>query len=76
MAFKRRELLGEINRGHFIESHSGVQYGLPDAIELLRDCRARRREGQALGYLPDEAVFAITNKDPANLYFSCLNVLD
>ena len=74
--FKRRELLGQINRGHFIESHSGVQYGLPEAIELLRDCRARRSEGQALGYLPDEAVFAITNKDPANLYFSCLNVLD
>jgi len=74
--FKRRELLGEINRGHFIESHAGVQYGLPEAIELLRDCRARRSEGQALGYLPDESVFAITNKDPANLYFSCLDVLD
>jgi ATP-dependent helicase Lhr and Lhr-like helicase len=74
--FKRRELLGDINRGHFIESHAGVQYGLPEAIELLRNCRARRSDGQALGYLPDEAVFAITNKDPANLYFSCLDVLD
>jgi hypothetical protein len=74
--FKRRELLGEINRGHFIESHPGVQYGLPTAIELLRDCRARRSEGQALGYLPDETVFAITNKDPANQYFSSLNILD
>jgi hypothetical protein len=74
--FKRRELLGEINRGHFIESHPGVQYGLPEAIELLRDCRARRSDGQALGHLPDEAVFAITNKDPANLYFSCLGILD
>jgi len=74
--FKRRELLGDINRGHFIESHAGVQYGLPAAIELLRDCRARRSDGQALGYLPDEAVFSITNKDPANLYFSCLDVLD
>ncbi len=74
--FKRRELLGEINRGHFIESQSGVQYGLPDAIELLRDCRARRSEGRALGYLSDESVFAITNKDPANLYFSSLDILD
>ncbi|MCP4263595.1 MAG: hypothetical protein GY774_39725, partial [Planctomycetes bacterium] len=74
--FKRRELLGQINRGYFIESHPGVQYGLPAAIELLRDCRAHRSEGQALGYLPDEAVFAITNKDPANLYFSCLDILD
>jgi len=74
--FKRRELLGEINRGHFIESHAGVQYGLPEAIEMLRDCRARRSEGQTLGYLPDETVFAITNKDPANLYFSCLDILD
>ena len=43
---------------------------------MLRDCRARRSEGQALGYLPDESVFAITNKDPANLYFSCLDILD
>jgi len=43
---------------------------------LLRDCRARRSEGQALGYLPDEAVFAITNKDPANLYFSSLEIMD
>jgi hypothetical protein len=74
--FKRRELLGQINRGYFIEGHPGVQYGLPEAIELLRDCRARRSDGQALGYLPDESVFAITNKDPANLYFSCLDILD
>ena len=74
--FKRRELLGQINRGHFIESHPGVQYGLPTAIELLRDCRARRSNGRELGYLPDESVFAITNKDPANLYPSCLDVVD
>jgi hypothetical protein len=75
-AFKRLELLGKVNRGYFIESHQGQQYGLPEAIELLRDCRARRGGGKDLGYLPDEAVFSITSHDPANLYASCLDILD
>ena len=74
--FKRLELLGKVVRGYFIESHSGEHYGLPEAIELLRDCRARRSEGRELGYLPDEPVFAVTFHDPANLYGSCLHMVD
>ena len=66
--FKRLELLGKVSRGYFIESHRGEQYGLPEAVELLRDCRARRSDGKELGYLDDEPVFTITNRDPANLY--------
>jgi len=73
---KRLELLGEVSRGYFIESHQGEQYGLPEAIELLRDCRARRSDGKELGYLPDEPVFTITNRDPANLYTTSLDVID
>ena len=73
---KRLELLGKVNRGYFIESHAGEHYGLPEAIELLRDCRARRSEGRELGYLPDEPVFAVTFHDPANLYGSCLHMVD
>lgn len=73
--FTRRELLGEVQRGYFIESHQGVQFGLPQAIELLRDCRARRAEGE-LGYLPDEPVFCLSNRDPANLYASSLDIID
>lgn len=74
--FKRMELLGQINRGYFIESHHGEQYGLPEAIELLRDCRARRGEGKTLGYLPDEPIFSLTNRDPANLYCCCLDIIE
>ena len=74
--FKRLELLGAVSRGHFIESHQGPHYGLPEAIELLRDCRARRSDGKELGYLPDEPVLAVTSRDPANLYASCLEVVE
>ncbi|MDP6504579.1 MAG: crosslink repair DNA glycosylase YcaQ family protein, partial [Planctomycetota bacterium] len=73
---KRLELLGKVNRGFFIESHHGEQYGLPEAIELLRECRARRSDGKELGYLPDEAVFCITNRDPANLYTRSLDIIE
>ncbi|MHC4718685.1 MAG: Lhr family helicase, partial [Planctomycetota bacterium] len=73
--FKRLELLGEVSRGYFIEGHHGAQYGLPEAIELLRDCRARRADGKELGYLPDEPPIHITSRDPANLYAYCLGVV-
>ncbi len=74
--FKRLELLGKVSRGYFIESHQGEQYGLPEAIELLRDCRARRSDGKHLGYLTDEPLLCLTNHDPANLYAMCLDILD
>jgi len=73
---KRLELLGKVSRGYFIESHQGEQYGLSEAIELLRDCRARRSDGQELGYLPDEPIFAVSNRDPANLYTSSLEIVE
>jgi ATP-dependent Lhr-like helicase len=74
--FKRLELLGRVSRGYFIESHRGEQYGLPEAIELLRDCRARRGDGRELGYLEDEPLFCLTNRDPANLYAWCLDIVE
>ena len=73
---KRLELLGKVQRGYFVAGHFGAQYGLPEAIELLRDCRARRSDGQELGCLPDEPVFAMSLHDPANLYASCLDMVD
>jgi ATP-dependent helicase Lhr and Lhr-like helicase len=73
---KRLELLGEVSRGYFIESHHGAQYGYPEAIELLRECRGRRAEGSALGYVPDEKIFAVSGHDPANLYTKSLDMLD
>ena len=73
---KRLELVGQVSRGYFIESHHGEQYGLPEAVELLRDCRARRSDGGELGYLDDEPMFCLTNREPANLYASSLDVID
>lgn len=73
--FKRLELLGSVQRGYFIDGHAGEQYGLPEAIEMLRDCRARRGEEQA-GLLRGEPVWLLSNRDPANLYASCLDCHD
>ena len=72
----RLELLGKIRRGYFIENFEGEQYGLPEAIDLLRDCRARRSGGKELGYMKGEGVFAVTNHDPANLYSAGMDILD
>ena len=74
--FKRLELTGKVNRGYFIESHQGEQYGLPEAIELLRDCRARRSDRTELGYLADEPVFCLSSRDPANLYTYTLDIVE
>jgi ATP-dependent Lhr-like helicase len=73
---KRRELLGQLSRGYYIESHQPDQYGLPDAIELLRDCRARRSDRVELGHLPDEPMCVVSNRDPANLYSSSLDIVE
>ncbi|MCE5237823.1 DEAD/DEAH box helicase [bacterium] len=74
--FKRRELLGQVSRGDFIESHHGEQYGLPEAVELLRDCRARRGEHGAGAHLPDEPLLVLPFTDPANLYATSLEFRD
>jgi hypothetical protein len=73
---KRLELMGKVSRGDFIESHRGEQYGLPEAIELLRDCRGRRGEGAEAGYLPEEPLLSLSYNEPANLYASCLELVD
>lgn len=76
LEFKRLELLGQVQRGYFIANFQGEQYGLPEAIELLRDCRARRSEQSARGYLDDEPIFSLISPDPANLYASCLEIVE
>jgi hypothetical protein len=74
--FKRLELLGKVSRGYFIANHRGEQVALPEAVEMLRDCRARRADGHELGTLADEPLMTLTNRDPANLYARCLPILD
>lgn len=55
----RMELKGEIRRGYFIEGLSGMQFGLPEAVEELRRIRS---EGHR------EGVVLLNSCDPANLY--------
>ena len=74
--FKRLELMGSVQRGYFIDGHAGEQYGMPKAIELLRDSRARRGEEHHHGLLRGEPIWSISNRDPANLYASCLDCRD
>ncbi len=75
LEFKRLELLGEVQRGYFVAGYQGEQYGLPEAVEMLRDCKARRSEICA-GYIPGEPVFAVSYHDPAYLYGTCLDILN
>jgi ATP-dependent Lhr-like helicase len=72
---KRRELLGQVQRGDFIDAHRGEQYGLPEAVELLRSCRGRRPHEGGIGFLPGEPLIRLTNRDPADLYASSLDIL-
>ncbi|MBT3344171.1 MAG: DEAD/DEAH box helicase [Gemmatimonadetes bacterium] len=72
---KRLELLGQVQRGDFIEQHRGEQFGLPEAVELLRECRGRRPEGDRIGWLPDEPVIQLISRDPADLYAAHLDIL-
>ena len=72
--FKRMELLGQLQRGYFIEGHYGEQYAADDALELLQTCRGRRAVHGA-GYLPNEPTLAVCNRDPAHLYSTCLDVV-
>jgi len=66
---------GQVLPGHYVESHSREQYALPEAVALLEGCRGRRRGGK-VRYLKGEPVLGVTNRDPANLYGSCLPILD
>ena len=54
------EMRGEIRRGYFIQGLPGVQFALPDVVELLR---ALRDNAEA-----DGRVVVMNACDPANLY--------
>ncbi|MCJ7548315.1 MAG: DEAD/DEAH box helicase [Anaerolineae bacterium] len=57
---QRMEMRGEIRRGYFIQGLPGVQFALPDVVELLR---ALRDNAEA-----DDHVVVMNACDPANLY--------
>jgi ATP-dependent Lhr-like helicase len=57
----RMELGGKVRRGYFVEGLSGVQFALPDAVDLLQKCHV---SSQA------EPVILVHSQDPANIFAS------
>ncbi len=61
-ALIRRELLGKVRRGFFVQGLSGEQYAMPEAVDALRDAKLRRM-GEGGG---EEPMLLVTWADPAN----------
>jgi ATP-dependent Lhr-like helicase len=62
----RMELRGEVRRGYFVSGLSGVQYALPQAVEILREARD--------GLDRSSEVTLLSSLDPVNLYGGELGV--
>jgi ATP-dependent Lhr-like helicase len=60
-SLKRLEWQGEIRRGYFVEGLSGVQFALPEALELLEKIHHKRIE-------TDHHPLMISSMDPALPY--------
>jgi ATP-dependent Lhr-like helicase len=58
VAYRRLEARGEIRGGRFVSGYLGEQFGLPEAVELLRALRREERSGEIL---------EIAAADPVNL---------
>ncbi|MFN2133799.1 MAG: ATP-dependent helicase [Anaerolineae bacterium] len=75
-ALARLELVGRVRRGYLVEGLSGEQYGLPEAVEALRDCRLRQPDGEDdLAGDADEMVLA-NMVDPANPFGTLFPLTD
>ena len=55
---QRREMRGTVRRGYFVEGLSGMQFALPEAIDVLRKTRTAPR--------PAPRILLINGMDPAN----------
>ena len=56
---KRLEFRGEVQRGYFVAGLAGAQFGLPEAVELLR---------APASDVPSEEIVVMSVSDPANVY--------
>jgi ATP-dependent Lhr-like helicase len=63
-ALARLELRGEVRRGYFVEGLPGIQFALPEAVELLRAVNAERH---GTSTEPPEPV-VLGAADPAQLF--------
>jgi ATP-dependent Lhr-like helicase len=60
MEFQRMEMRGEIRRGYFVEGLSGMQFALPDAVNML--------DGIKSAPVKNELPVVLNACDPANPY--------
>ncbi|MEH6421439.1 DEAD/DEAH box helicase [Pseudomonas sp. CGJS7] len=61
--YRRLEARGEIRGGRFVSGMSGEQFALPDAVNALRQVRAREHDGE---------IVCVSAADPLNLTGSVL----
>jgi ATP-dependent helicase Lhr and Lhr-like helicase len=57
---QKREMRGEVRRGYFVQGLSGMQFGLPGAVDLLRDVRRSPASRSRM--------YSVNGIDPANPY--------
>ncbi len=62
---QRMEMRGEVRRGYFVEGLPGAQFGLPEAVESLRDWQRQR----------DDEIIVLNACDPANVFTPDLKAL-
>ncbi len=78
-ALVKKELLGEVRRGYFVEGLSGEQYALPEAVAALQHAKLRQMErngnGNDHGNVGDGLVL-INLYDPANPFGPLFPIAD
>ena len=72
-ALARKELLGKVRRGFFVEGLSGEQYAEPEAVEALRDTKLRSQaaEDDPAGWA-DQPMICLNAYDPVNPFGNLL----
>ena len=75
-ALIRFELLGQVRRGFFVEGLSGEQYGLPEAVDALRESKLRSNTEGAAGHVADDDIVLLNMCDPANPFSFLFPLVD
>ncbi len=80
-ALVKRELLGTVRRGYFVEGLSGEQYALPEAVTALQQAKLRQLDrlengGDPTDVSAKDGLVLINLYDPANPYGPLFPITD
>ena len=75
-ALARLELLGRVRRGFLVEGLSGEQYGLPEAVEALRDAKLRHPEPEDGVVHGSRDLVLVNMADPASPFGTLFPITD